>query len=313
MQFNHDSENLIPVGRVVGIMVTYNPNAIDLSVVLKSICSQLSCVVVIDNGSNNFVEIEELCLTFKSIVLLKNVCNMGLAFSQNQGIRYVKDKLNASHVILFDQDSVIASSFVSELILSERLLIDSGKKVAAVGPSFFDPATNNLYPATIYCGPFIKRVDLLNDPVEATFIIASGCLIRVTILDDVGLMKEELFIDYIDVEWSLRAQAKGYGVYIAPKARMAHTIGDSRLTILGRTISVHSPLRRYYLVRNSFFMLRRDYVPWGYKVRELTFNLLRTVIGFFLANQKLIFCKYFSLAIYDGLRGHFGRCPKMYK
>jgi rhamnosyltransferase len=44
-----------------------------------------------------------------------------------------------------------------------------------------------MYPATIYCGPFIKRVKVINTTVEATsFLIASGCLIRLEVLHDVG-------------------------------------------------------------------------------------------------------------------------------
>lgn len=40
------------------------------------------------------------------------------------------------------------------------------------------------------------------------------------VLDDVGLMKDELFVLVISMSnWSLRAKAKGYDVYIAPKAK----------------------------------------------------------------------------------------------
>lgn len=297
---------------ICGVLVSYNPNVVELSDVVREISKQVDLLIIVDNGSESSTSIRDMIAPFSNIRFFNLDCNVGLASAQNIAISKAKE-YGASHVVLFDQDSVIADGFIAALRECELELANDGNKVAAVGPSFFDPQTGQLYPATLYKGPFIERVALGNTPIKATFIIASGCLIRMAVLDDVGLMKEELFIDYIDVEWSLRAHAKGYSVFIAPQAKMAHTIGDRRLSIFGRTISVHSPLRRYYLVRNSFLMLRLDYIPWGYKLRELVFNFIRTGVGFYTATQKMVFCKYFSMALRDGLLGRFGPCPKIYK
>lgn len=297
---------------VVAVLVTYNPDVVLFKNVVSNITRQVDRLIVIDNNSLNTSKLIQCIEGADSITYKSLSTNIGLAAAQNMAMSIAKG-YKASHVILFDQDSLIPESFILKLLECEKNLLAKGEKVAAVGPSFFDPVSGQLYPATLYKGPFIKRIALSEEPVQATFIIASGCLIRMNVLDDVGFMRDELFIDYIDVEWSLRAQAKGYGVYITPQARMAHTIGDRRLSIFGRTISVHSPLRRYYLVRNSFLMLRLDYIPWGYKLRELVFNFVRTGVGFCTATQKMVFCKYFSMALRDGLLGRFGPCPKIYK
>jgi len=302
---------MVDTKSVCAIIVTYNPDILLFERVLESIVSQVDGVIVIDNNSTSKLDVTLDFSDKEKVHLLTLPDNVGLAKAQNMAIKIAQGKY--SHIILFDQDSVISELFISNLLTCEKNLVADGCNVAAVGPSFFDPVSGLAYPATRYLGPFIQRVSLADAPIEATFIIASGCLIRMAVLDDVGLMKEELFIDYIDVEWSLRAHAKGYSVFIAPQAKMAHTIGDRRLSIFGRTISVHSPLRRYYLVRNSFLMLRLDYIPWGYKLRELVFNFIRTGVGFYTATQKMVFCKYFSMALRDGLLGRFGPCPKIYK
>lgn len=297
---------------IIAILVTYNPEIEILSTCISSIYSQVNKIVIVDNASDNVKEISEIIIKYDNISVGLLSENIGLASAQNKAINIAK-QLNACHIILFDQDSVIEDGFISKLILAEKNLIIEKKLVAAIGPSFFDPVSGQSYPATRYRGPFIERVELCDKPIEATFIIASGCLIRIEVLDDIGLMLDDLFIDYIDVEWSLRARAKGYSIFIAPQARMAHTIGDRRLSIFGRTISVHSPLRRYYLVRNSFLMLRLGYVPFGYKLRELVFNIIRTFIGFLTAEHKIMFCKYFLMAFRDGALGRSGPCPKIYK
>jgi rhamnosyltransferase len=150
--------------------------------------------------------------------------------------------------------------------------------------------------------------DKFSSEINATFVIASGCLIRTEVLKEVGLMNGQLFIDYIDVEWSLRAKHFGFNVFITSRAKMAHTIGDNRVNILGRTISIHNPLRRYYLIRNSFYLLRLPYVPIGYKLRELCFNLFRFFIGLFFSRERKIYLYYAFWGVRDGFSGIFGPC-----
>lgn len=292
---------------VFGVLVTYNPNIPCLHDVVFSIMKQLPLLIIVDNGSKNKDEICAICDSNKSIQLVDLDENIGLASAQNIGIRQAK-KNNATHIILFDQDSVIDDSFVCSLLYEEEILLNRSESVAAVGPSFYDPVSKLIYPATVYSGPFIQRVSLDNHPIKATFVIASGCLIRISILDEIGMMREELFIDYIDVEWCLRAKYKGYSVFISPNAKMAHAIGDSRKSILGRTISLHSAIRRYYLVRNSFFMLRLSYIPVGYKIRELIFNFFRIVTGIYFSSEKIRTFLYALGGIKDGVSGRFGPC-----
>ncbi|HGO4357789.1 TPA: glycosyltransferase family 2 protein, partial [Klebsiella pneumoniae] len=69
------------------------------------------------------------------------------------------------------------------------------------GPKFYDKDSGYEYPATVYKGPFIKKIPVVDEPVEATFVIASGSLMRTEVLKDVGLMLDDFFIDFVDVEW----------------------------------------------------------------------------------------------------------------
>ena len=121
-------------------------------------------------------------------------------------------------------------------------------------------------------------------------------------------MNEELFVDYIDIEWSYRARSKGYKLFAVPVAVMNHTIGDNRYNFLGRMISIHSPLRRYYLSRNSVFMLRCSYISFGYKLRELVLNFVRVFVYAMISKNKLKYFRYSFVGLLDGIRGKFGQC-----
>lgn len=59
--------------------------------------------------------------------------NMRVAFAQNAGIGKAM-QMNATHVLLLDRVSIPNYHMVSVLIEAEQELIQTGQKVAAVGP-----------------------------------------------------------------------------------------------------------------------------------------------------------------------------------
>ncbi|EEZ4381539.1 glycosyltransferase family 2 protein [Escherichia whittamii] len=283
---------------ISSITVTYNPDIECLRQQLLSVCKQVDLCVIVDNGSNNIIEIKNLNHEFDFYLIQFNE-NYGLAYAQNRGIEYAMS-LGTQYLLLLDQDSILKDKF------SENMkYIYTKYNVGILGPSFYDPQNNKVYFGTCYKGPFISRKPI-GEVTDVTFVIASGSFFSSDVFKKIGGMKSELFVDYIDVEWSLRAKNMGYRVCMTNRALMAHTIGDSRITILGRTISVHSPLRRYYLVRNSFYMLRLHYVPMGYKIREIFFNFLRSIISLAISDNKVNVLTKIGQGIYDGIRGRYG-------
>ena len=297
---------------ICAIVVTFNPEIELLKNQYNSVISQVDHIVYIDNNSNDIASLTLLFLNKfsaennKATVIYNNK-NEGLGYAQNQGIKVAK-KIGATHILLLDHDSVLDSFFLDNLLKAENELLVRNIKVAAIGPTYINKKSGEIYPITKYVGPFIKRIspDSLRFPVEASFIIASGSLIRISVLDVLGLMNEELFVDYIDVEWSFRAKNMGYGVYVSPKAPMNHQIGDNRISVFGRMISVHSPTRRYYLARNSIYMLRSPYVSWGYKLREFVFNVFRILIFSLISNDRVKYLKFSIRGLADGIKGRFG-------
>ncbi len=291
---------------ITSIIVTYNPDLSILKLQYESIKNQANYIIYIDNFSENINEIElfwkEILSFSKKVFVIRNTKNNGLGFAQNQGIKIAIEN-KSTHVLILDHDSILRPSFIKNLLSVETELINDNIKVAALGPIYINEKTNETYPITKYYGPFIKRIIPDKDAVEASFLISSGCLIRVEAINEIGLMNEDLFVDYIDVEWSYRASSMGYKLFAVPKSRMSHTVGDKRMSILGRTISVHSPIRRYFLTRNSIHMLRMPYVSLGYKFREIVFNILRIIIFTLVSNERLKFLRYSLQGLYDGLRG----------
>lgn len=297
------------MSRIVAVIVTYNPDILDFRMQLDVLLTQGVGIVVIDNKSENHSALLQTSLEgpYQGVRFISNPENVGLAKAQNMGLA-VAAEMAATHMVLFDQDSIPDSGFFEKLLADENYLVQEGIHFSAIGPSTYDPDSMEAYPITKYFGPFIRRIQASGmRPIEATFIIASGCLIRAEVLQKIGGMKDDLFIDYIDVEWCLRAKSQGMLPFVSPNARMSHKIGDKRVRFIWRTISAHSPLRRYYLLRNSMYIFRLNYIPLSYKLRELVLNAARVMVFYFISEDKPRYFKFMSLAVRDGWARRYGK------
>lgn len=284
--------------KISSVTITYNPE-IDLLVEqLNSLKDQVDLLIIVDNGSKNSSHIDSIVKNYQAIFIKLDI-NKGLSYAQNIGISRAIDD-GSQYVLLLDQDSVLQNNFVKNMF---DVYVDSG--VGILGPVFYDPDNMEIYKGTNYIGPFISSTQI-ERITDVTYVIASGSFFSIDVFKKVGSMNEELFVDYIDVDWSLRAKKIGYRVAMTNVATMSHTIGDSRIKILGRTMSVHSPLRRYFLVRNSFFMIRQSYIPLGYKIREIVLNFVRAFISLCTSKEKIITMLMILQGVKDGVRGIYG-------
>ncbi|MFP3480127.1 glycosyltransferase family 2 protein, partial [Burkholderia sp. SIMBA_057] len=81
-------------------------------------------------------------------------------------------------------------------------------------------------------------------------------------------MNESFFIDHVDTEWCLRANAAGYALFGVCAARLDHELGDRivRLwAIRWRAVPVHSPVRMYYMFRNTIRLLAATPMCWTWR------------------------------------------------
>ena len=245
-----------------------------------SILGQVQGIVYVDNAS---AEINVLLTEFQSIAyFICNDENLGLGKAQNQGILLAKEK-GATHILLLDQDTVTSINFVTSLLgVYEKYC--NARKIAVVAPVYYDRSSKcKLSEGIIFAGVRIKRIPVNEEYQSVSYCIASGSLLSVQALNDVGLMKEELFIDSLDLEWCLRAKSLGYDVVMTNKTHMSHSIGiEAKNRILA-----HSPFREYYICRNSIILLFLPYVPLGYKIRKMVMIPLRLIYS--LCSGNLIY------------------------
>ncbi len=286
------------------IIVTFNPDINKLSSLLDFILFENINIIIVDNNSKNSDEIREL-LKKSSLIDVEVVGeNKGIAYAQNLGIKISTNK-NSDYVLFFDQDSSIDSNFISNLYLEFIDLKNKNINIAAIGPRFIDEKEHFYFPALrLNKNNLMDKfsVENITEPVEVSFLISSGTLVDVQALHDIGSMREEFFIDFVDTEWCFRAIDKGYKLYISEKAIMTHSIGDDTIRIWHFKIPVHSGFRRYYRIRNLFFMWKLPYIPKELVIKLMISNFFHQILLFTLKDKKIDYIRYYWKAVKDGFK-----------
>ena len=106
-----------------------------------------------------------------------------------------------------------------------------------------------------------KRTTIDNHEIKnnAYNLVSSGSIIKYEVFKDICLFRENFFIDYIDLEFSLRARQRNYRISIVNSASLFHKLGSqTKHNFFGITIYCHnySKERRYTIGRNRFFYIR---------------------------------------------------------
>ncbi|KFG70218.1 glycosyltransferase family 2 protein [Microvirga sp. BSC39] len=297
--------------RILAVAVTYNPDVALLSKAVQSVAQQVQGLVVVDNGSANAKDVRALA-TKAGAHILSNEQNLGIAAAQNQGLSLARTT-GFSHILLLDQDTVLAPGAVAILADNLATLEKEHGKVAAVGPAYYELNSQRQTQACRTSGLRLTRISLesKNQPQGSDFIIASGSLIPLAVLDKIGGFKEELFIDLVDVEWCFRARAAGYGSFLSPAATVDHRIGSGTVKLGPRQIAVHIPVRNYYWVRNALWLARQPYTPAAWRL----YFLSRCLMFFFtyttLVDNRISRMQLICRGIRDGFRGHMGELKQI--
>ncbi len=296
---NHASRNA-----VYAVVVSYCSDAERLRLQFERLLAQVHTIVWVDNASGPALRQWGQRWPHERVHPVWLDKNQGIAAAQNRGIEHAL-ACGASHILLMDDDSLPAPDMVVRLLA----VLQAQPSAAAVGACHTDSRRG------VARSPFLMvrsgRAHWLpcTNPEqvwEVDHVIASGCLIPAPVLQVVGLMREDFFIDWVDVEWCWRARNHGYHILGACSALLEHSLGDKVVKILGQEVALHAPWRHYYQSRNCLLTLRACQLDaptrWNVLLRQC-----KRFAAFSLLVPKR--WQYFTMALrgfVDGYRGHSG-------
>ena len=298
--------------RILAVILVYHPELAVLQRLSASILQQTEGTLIVDNGSqwNREFLLGAIANNLRAqLHFLRLHENVGVAAGHNRGIAWAREH-EFSHVLLMDQDSIPAPDMVEKLANELTRLTREGVRVAGVGPQCVDAYTGKVS-AFVRFGRFsLKRVkcspEQESKAIEVDFLISSGLLIPMRVIEEVGLMDEALFIDHVDTEWLNRAKHRGYRVFGVCGAVMRHSLGNASLNfwfLRWRTIPLHNPERHYYVFRNSLVLLRRSNVPRQWIINDIVRLIYMAVFYPLFAPPRGQRIKFMLKGVWHGLHG----------
>lgn len=276
---------------VMAVVVSYNGgNRIEETV--AALISQVAQVYVVDNGSDSHSRDQLRNLSCSPNVTVEYLGrNYGVAAALNRGIRRARSG-GFEWLLTMDQDSCLHAGAVERMLQCAK---------STEGDCVVTTRTET------------DRTSKGECVSEAPFAITSGNLVPVRLFDVTGDYEEALFIDGVDIDFSMRLRNAGVKILRPTAAVMTHRLGEedkikhrSRIG-LRKFHTIHSPVRRYYLVRNHCWLIRR------HGARHPAF-MLRLSIALFLSIMSLLLYGprrrksmiYMTRGLADGVLGRWG-------
>lgn len=202
------------------------------------------------------------------LVLLPTGGNLGFAGGNNVGLRYALADKNCEFSWLLNNDTVVEPGALSALVQrmqqrpdagicgSTLLYYDRPKMVQALGGSVFHP--------WIARGGHIgfgQKSDSVPgaETVEKRmkYVMGASMLVRRQFLEEIGLMNDEYFLYFDEIDWATRARGR-YALAYAPQSVVYHKEGATIGSSTDR--SKRSAASEYYAARSRMLYTKR-YVP----------------------------------------------------
>jgi hypothetical protein len=263
-------------------------------------------IIVVDNGSADgsgqrlFEEFQSSC-TF-----LFSDSNLGFAGGNNLGLNWAMSR-DFDSVLLLNSDTEVNPDFLvvmlDELALNPKLGMIQPMIVFMDNPSKIWSAGGKWIP-TLGRAKTLGDRALLKDYVVQNKRLdwATGCCILITrqALEYTGLLNEDYFAYFEDVEWSLRCRDAGFEIGFADKAIIYHAAGGSSKKKHSEGTLSHRVF--YFHVRNQLWLVRQR-VKGLWIILAIGYHLVRFSAWTIYFSARLRFKKLKAVlkGVYEGL------------
>ncbi|MDR4503187.1 MAG: glycosyltransferase family 2 protein [Candidatus Scalindua sp.] len=189
-------------------------------------------IFLVDNGSTDCTRsiINDYKDTYSDKILpILLDCNTGTTYSRNMALKRAKGK----YIVILDCDVVVSSGSVEKLIK----ILNNNEKVGLVAPMLTYPdgklqKSTDTFPtifSKMFRYLFLKtmenREDMLSqgqEPKEVNYAISAFWVLKRKVIEQTGLLDENIFYAPEDVDYCLRVWKKGYKVLYCPEVQAIH-------------------------------------------------------------------------------------------
>jgi rhamnosyltransferase len=296
----------LDTAQICAVIVTHHPDRA-LPARVERIAHQVDAVVIVDNRSSHdeLSMLRELCATSRTVGLIANPENRGVAAALNQGIAWGRAR-GYTWALTLDQDTTAMDGLVRALA-AVHAQARTSKRIAVIGSNYLDGDPKG--------AAFRAQAGREGGPawIETATVLTSGSAVSLPAWEVIGPFRDELFIDHVDHEYCLRARAKGFSVLLAREPLMAHAIGAATTHRLwGREFRASGhPVRRWYFrTRNLIVLVRRYWRrEFHWVLAAVAWHVRTIVVMVVLERERPAKLREVMMGAWDGLRGRLGPHP----
>lgn len=264
----------------VTILYNFNNEVIEN---IKTYEKYVDEVILIDNSDSN-VYYNKYKDALSKYTYISMGENLGIAKALNEGMKYSIEK-KYDWCITFDQDTALKSNIIE--IYKKYIDMNCVSNAIIYSPLYdFDR----------------KKLKRFSGIREVDYVMQSANLVNLKEFMNLGMFKEDFFIDVVDYEFCLRARKNGYKVISCGEAIVEHNPGiTKKIKLLNIKYGYCNKYRIYYQARNLLWTFKKYK---NYKILIILLYKFMKIILLF--DDKIEFLKYYFKGIKDCLKHNFG-------
>jgi len=222
--------------KFAAVVILYNPD-VEIINNIFSYKDYFDVIYLMDNSTERLTPDILECLSDEKFIYFHDGNNNGISKAINLAATYAT-KDNFKWLLTMDQDS----KFENVNVLIAYLNNDPEKNRVGIYSPFHDTKF---------------RICPLEDVSEVKSVMTSGNIVNLSIFNKVGGLDENLFIDRVDHDYCSTLIENNFIIKQINTCKLQHNLGAISKTIGNKEITNHSPLRRYYITRNSLYYIEK--------------------------------------------------------
>lgn len=203
-----------------------------------------------------------------NIEFVENHENIGFAAGNNAGIRVALLDPTCQFLWIINNDTIVSQSALAAALQrmndDPKIGICGSTVVYAGGRNVVQAFGGAIYKkwkgASSHIGAFASVSSIPSNPSEIEisldYVLGAAMLVRREFIEAVGLMSEDYFLYYEEIDWATRGAGR-FRLGYAPGSIVWHKEGAS----IGTAASGGSPLSMYYLYRSRLRFTAKHH-PW---------------------------------------------------
>ena len=253
-------------------------------------------VLVVDNASGDG-SADMVAAEFPAAHLIRSDKNRGFAGGNNPAMKIARGR----YILLLNSDA-----FLSEGALEKTLqYMDDHPDTGVLGCKLTDPDGTMQASARMLPGPlnkilhitglaarfpgskFFGRVDYTwwdhSEPRTVGWVVGAYFLIRRETMEDIGVLDEQYFLYFEEIDYCLTARRAGWEVVFYPHAEIVHIGGQSTVKVPGKisskgrqmiSVRLTSEFRYYRKMYGWLRLLSIVIIEWGWNATVFVKNFL---------------------------------------